>query len=51
MSASTGDPGNEENGSLFEDAWDRDVTKMGIGWLIGTIIAIVLLIFVGPMIL
>jgi len=51
MSARTGDSENEEDGSLFQDSWVRDVTKMGIGWLIGTIIAILLLVFVGPMVL
>jgi len=51
MSARTEGSENEENGSLFQDAWIRDVTKMGIGWLIGTIIAILLLIFVGPKVL
>jgi hypothetical protein len=51
MSTNAEDSGGEENGSLFEDSWVRDVTKMGIGWLIGTIIAILLLIFVGPQVL
>jgi hypothetical protein len=51
MSAGAGDPRTDENGSLFDDDWVRDVTKMGIGWLIGTIIAILLLVFVGPQIL
>lgn len=51
MSASTGDSSSEEDGAIFEDSWIRDVTKMGVMWLIGTIIAILLLLFVGPMIL
>ena len=40
----------EDGGSIFEDDWIRDVTKMGIGWLVGTIIGIILLVFVGPMV-
>jgi hypothetical protein len=40
----------EDGGSIFQDEWIRDVTKMGVGWLVGTIIGIVLLVFVGPMI-
>jgi hypothetical protein len=51
MSASTGDSSSEENSTLLEDNWVRDVTKMGVMWLIGTIIAILLLLFVGPKIL
>jgi len=50
MSTSAGDVPNEENGSLFSDEWIRDVAKMGLGWLVGTVIAIVLLLFVGPMV-
>lgn len=51
MVESTGNPGSEENSTPLEDSWVRDVTKMGLLWLIGTIIAILLLLFVGPMIL
>jgi hypothetical protein len=48
--STTGDAPNGENGSLFGDEWIRDVTKMGIGWLVGTVIAILLLLFVGPIV-
>jgi hypothetical protein len=51
MSTTADDPGNEENDSLFEDGWVRDVTRMGILWLIGTIIAVFLLLYVGPIVL
>ncbi len=51
MAESTGNPGSEENSTLLEDSWVRDVTKMGLLWLVGTIIAILLLLLVGPMIL
>jgi hypothetical protein len=51
MSATNDGRGNEDPGSLFSDGWIRDVTKMGIGWLIGTVIAIFLLLYVGPMVL
>jgi hypothetical protein len=51
MSTTADDPENEESSSLFEDSWVRDVTRMGILWLIGTIIAIFLLLYVGPIIL
>lgn len=44
------DTDRDEQGSLFEDEWIRDVTKMGIGWLIGTVIAIILLLYVGPIV-
>ncbi|MFB6228573.1 MAG: hypothetical protein ABEH88_08430 [Halobacteriales archaeon] len=50
MSTTADDSGNGENGSLFEDSWVRDVTRMGILWLIGTIVAIFLLLYIGPMI-
>jgi hypothetical protein len=51
MSASGDKHGGETGGSLFEDSWVRDVTRMGILWLIGTVIAIFLLIYIGPMLL
>ena len=51
MSTPPEEPPVEDGGSLFEDEWIRDVAKMGIGWLVGTIVAIILLLFVGPMVL
>lgn len=46
MSTTGDDPGNEKSSSLFEDSWVRDVTRMGILWLIGTVTAIILLFFI-----
>lgn len=51
MSTAADDPENDENGSLFDDNWIQDVTRMGVLWLVGTIIAVFLLLYVGPMIL
>ena len=41
----------DDDGSLFDDTWVNDVMKMGIGWFIGTVIAILLLLYVLPEIL
>jgi len=50
MSTDSGGAGGDD-GSTFDDTWVNDVTKMGIGWFIGTVIAILLLLYVFPEIL
>jgi hypothetical protein len=50
MSTNSEGPG-EDDGSMFDDPWVNDVTKMGIGWFIGTVVAILLLLYVLPGIL
>jgi len=50
MTTNPREPGDED-GSLFDDAWVNDVTKMGVGWFVGTVVAILLLLYVLPGIL
>jgi len=45
MSARAEDDGD---GSLFDDTWVRDVTKMGVIWFIATVTGIMLLLYVLP---
>jgi len=38
----------DSDGSVFEDPWVRDVTKMGVIWFVATVVGIVILLYVLP---